>query len=843
MEYVEGGTLRERLGGVRSWRARLELLKAAGRGLAAAHAAGLVHRDFKPDNVRVGPDGRVRVTDFGIARVDVVGAEPAPTPARDPPACAVSEHEPARREPDGQPPSLVGRGTLCLGGGVPVGLGSASSLSPSGPLTLTGSVMRTVGYMAPEQALGQRVDARSDQFSFGVVLYAALYGEKPFADESFDAYVSALERPVPAPRAKADVPAWLRRVVLKGLSYSPSERSASMDALLAALDHDPLARRRRGALAIAGIVALGLAGWAVTRHEVPRAALCPSAASELAGTWDATAKDDVKRAFAATGAPSAGDSFARAAKALDAYASAWVTMRTEACEATIRRQQAPDVYRLRSECLREKTELRGLTSVLRRADPGVVASSVKAAYGLTAVSWCADVAGLRASPGLPADPAKRAQIVDALARIANASSLGSAGKTAEASAETAEALRIAREAGDRSTEAEARYEIARNAQRLGDYARAADELGVAMGAAYASGTDAALTHSAALLAFVVGDKLYRPDDATRALVMAHAGLERIGRSDELEAEVLSNETLLLLTQGYPDRAVPLLERVITDYRRTLGEHPRTALHLNNLGYADHLRGHDEEAIAPLTESRAMLESIYGRERYTRGIPICDLVAARLSLVELTEAKGLLTRALDVFDRESPAGYHAAWTLQYLSLAAALDGDPDAALAYGRRSVAIAGKLPSLQRLVPGSSVALADALLASSAPTEALSLCDRALEVQEKVGVIAPDRVYDWDALRCRGEALLAQHRSRDAVAPLERSVTLPRRVFPWDLARARLSLARALLETGGDADRARAVADEARKDLASLLYARTLIAPAEQWLDGTSLPYPVVTS
>ena len=113
--------------------------------------------------------------------------------------------------------------------------------------------------------------------------------------------------------------------------------------------------------------------------------------------------------------------------------------------------------------------------------------------------------------------------------------------------------------------------------------------------------------------------------------MCHAGLDRIGGSEDLEADVLTTEALLLVAQGYPERAAPLLERVIADSRRTLGDLPLTAIQLNNLGYALHLSGRNEDAIAPLTESRGMLEGIYGAEKYKSGIPICNLGAAHLAL--------------------------------------------------------------------------------------------------------------------------------------------------------------------------------------------------------------------
>ena len=118
---------------------------AAGRGLAAAHAVGLVHRDFKPGNVMLGADGRVRVLDFGIARALAASEPPRPaTPA------------------------------------TPATPGSTAITAFDTPLTMTGSVVGTPAYMAPEQLHDARSDPRGDQFSFCVALFEALHGVRPF---------------------------------------------------------------------------------------------------------------------------------------------------------------------------------------------------------------------------------------------------------------------------------------------------------------------------------------------------------------------------------------------------------------------------------------------------------------------------------------------------------------------------------------------------------------------------------------------------------------------------------------------------------------------------------------
>ncbi|HEY6174159.1 MAG TPA: serine/threonine-protein kinase, partial [Kofleriaceae bacterium] len=216
MEYVEGVTLRRWLAEPRTRHEIIAAFAAAGRGLHAAHVAGLVHRDFKPDNVLMASDGRARVTDFGLARWE--SAE-----ATDVPGDAPGDRSAAR----------------------------------SG-LTVDDAVMGTPGYLAPEQYAGGAVDARTDQFAFTCALYEALHGQRPFVGEP-----DAIREAVLAGRALAhprDLPAWLRRILERGLETDRERRFASMADLVAALEADPAARRRRRAIAIAAaavIVAVG----------------------------------------------------------------------------------------------------------------------------------------------------------------------------------------------------------------------------------------------------------------------------------------------------------------------------------------------------------------------------------------------------------------------------------------------------------------------------------------------------------------------------------------------------------------------------------------------------------
>jgi tetratricopeptide (TPR) repeat protein len=189
MELVTGGNLRRWLTTrQRSVGEVIDVFLQAGRGLAAAHAAGLVHRDFKPDNVLVGDDRRVRVTDFGLAR----HAGKAPI-------------DPSR------------------------------SAAVSLRLTATGAVHGTPGYIAPEQYEHQTFDARSDQFAFCVALWEALDRRRPFRGEDHPAIEVAVVTGAISEPSEGTIPRALRRVLERGLSVDPAARWPDIDALLAAI--------------------------------------------------------------------------------------------------------------------------------------------------------------------------------------------------------------------------------------------------------------------------------------------------------------------------------------------------------------------------------------------------------------------------------------------------------------------------------------------------------------------------------------------------------------------------------------------------------------------------------
>ncbi|MBK8240863.1 MAG: protein kinase [Nannocystaceae bacterium] len=222
MELVEGSTLREwLLAEPRSWSQVRDIFLAAARGLAAVHDAGLVHRDVKPSNILIGHDERVQIADFGLAR-------------------AFGSHDDGAGD-RGAPPL------------------HASTLEAS--LTRSGIAIGTPAYMSPEQHRGARVDARADQFGFGVALFEALHGVRPFAGDTSEQLHAAAASGTITATVVGRTPAWLRRVALRAIAADPAQRFESMHAIIDALQHDRRARRWRAVAASVALVVGGAAVW------------------------------------------------------------------------------------------------------------------------------------------------------------------------------------------------------------------------------------------------------------------------------------------------------------------------------------------------------------------------------------------------------------------------------------------------------------------------------------------------------------------------------------------------------------------------------------------------------
>ena len=364
----------------------LDAFLQAGRGLAAAHAAGIVHRDFKLDNVLMGHDGRVKVGDFGLART----VRPSP-------------------------------GDVTRAGAEDVALGASHE----------GEVVGTPAYMAPEQLRGAPADERSDQFSFCAALFEALYGVVPFEGTTLFTLLESMnsERFRAAPASVA-VPRWVRAVVLRGLRKRAEDRFPSMTAILAALEADPGRARRRllgvvSALAVAGL----LVGW-VARNRRAHALECGAIGQRAANAWSDADREAVERAFLATGRPYAGDTFERTSAALNAYAGQWSALAVTSCREG-HGEAKSNLAVKRTECFDARLgELQAFVGVLRRADAETLDRAVRGARALSSVEPCAGRDPLQGEP-VPSDPAARDEARALNQELRRATALRTAGRSAE----------------------------------------------------------------------------------------------------------------------------------------------------------------------------------------------------------------------------------------------------------------------------------------------------------------------------------------------------------------------------------------------------------------------------
>ena len=392
MEFIRGQSVRAWLKTSPEWSQIVETFLHAGRGVVAAHHAGLIHRDLKPANIMRDDQGAVKVLDFGLARL----AEP-----RD------------ADESDDLADSAV------------------SMSSVSSRLTQTNTVMGTPAYMAPEQLLGEVLDARTDQYSFCVALWEGLTGECPFVGDDFDTLVESKLAGAPAwPASAPPVPRTIVEALRRGLAPAAEGRWPSMESLLLRLAGDPARRRNRWLLGLAGLGVVALGGGTIQQWTQTRAQRCSGAERHLAGVWDEARRAEVESAVLGINRPYAHQVYRRALDGLDDYADAWQAAHTEACEATAERgEQSDRVLDLRMRCMaRAAQELRATVDTLAAADEVVVSHGDRLVADLRPLSQCGDLEALEAGAESPPLPRDEAVVATAREAIASANTLRVAGR-------------------------------------------------------------------------------------------------------------------------------------------------------------------------------------------------------------------------------------------------------------------------------------------------------------------------------------------------------------------------------------------------------------------------------
>lgn len=676
MELVKGRTLRAVLKERPKAAEFVRLLVAAGEGLAAAHRAGLVHRDFKPDNVLVGDDGQVKVLDFGLARI--APRDGAPSAA----STSTANSTPTAAQDDAGASSLLSA------------LGDASSTSRSGALsaslTQVGQLIGTPAYMAPELYEGAAADAKSDQFAFGVTLYLALAGALPWPARAEQRAPGA--RFVPPPFT-ADVDPRLARVALRCLSVAPADRYPSLDDALAELRVDPSAARQRRAIAAAVVVAVAAVVTVVGVAQA-NARRCSGFESRLAGVWDAEVRARAEAAFTKSERSFSTASFAGAARLLDAWSVAWVAAASESCTATqIDRRQSEEVGLLRQQCLDQRLdELRALTGVLATADAAVVERADKAVFALAPLSSCADAAALAATPRVPSDPAKSGDVSAARTHLAAAKAKLAAGLVEPAVVDANAARDAARALAYAPWEAEAELVLGNAHKAAGKSDDAVKALQQATRLALAAKHDAVAT-AAVLDAAEAASALGGDKDAV--FLDVGAALVARQKSRPLEVRRLEVAGVIAAAHGQFADAARSHEMALTAARGVFGEND-PALWRNEqlLGSSLAKAGAWAAAIPHYERALALKRAVSGDEHPDIATIFASLGGCYTNVGALDKAADALTRALDVreavFGRESPK---LVAPLNNLADLLRQKGELDAALAHVERGVAIAATKP------------------------------------------------------------------------------------------------------------------------------------------------------
>ena len=834
MELVVGRTLRSWLSErpTPRWQDCLQVFLAAGRGLGAAHDAGLVHRDFKPANCMVGDDGRVRVLDFGLARGTAV--VDTTTSAHDTPSSAP--------------------------------LDSA--------LTATGALVGTPAYMAPEQLRGSSVDAASDQFAFCVALYEGLVGVRPFSGSSAYALYEDVRRGSPRPpeSARTNVPAGLMQIVLRGVAYEPDARWPDMHALLEALAAFPVRRRRLRLAAIGGLAAT-IAGTGLVFAAQPEP--CAVEASMEVPGWAPEERAVVRSAVLSDGerARPAWETFDRAA---ERWAETWLEMRLEGClDARVRGRTTEGGYARQASCLDQRARRFSVYADELASKEAAWLSVDRFAAALPSLDECRNPTRLLSiDPPSPAVADAVGEVRDTLDR---AFALHVAGPVAEAQAQGDAAWARARELDSPQLRAEvnqfrARFRDGVSVEQpetmlleaFGDAEKARDDHLAARVAIQLIGLTAEAGHGRAARDWevVAAAKLGRIGDAPEVVAQLElasakfalrradhvAALEHIDRSlvgfeqtrgseSPMYVAALQDRALALELGNDSNAAAEAHATAVEANRATFGEHPATAYALFNRGNFWFERGENEHARRDHAAALAMLRGVDGQERLTARVMMA--LAWVDSMTGQTLDAGTLeaaVRPLEGLPATDPSRIEAAqWRAAMLLR---LD-EPRAALDL------YDGLVRTYQRLDPPPRVELA--LARSNAAECELKLgrfeaartrCIRALdELEEALPEGDPRLAYVLYGL---GESTLRLGNAVDARPHLERASKLLETGWGDVLQAARVhwSLAQALAEAPADSSRARASAETARAHFTTLgAEGASEVAAITQWLGELDEP------
>ncbi|HTL36682.1 MAG TPA: protein kinase [Kofleriaceae bacterium] len=683
MEYVRGETLRGWLSQEdRSWRQIVAMLVEAGQGLAAAHDAGLIHRDFKPENVLVGDDRRPRVGDFGLARV---GTAPATN---------------TRAQSSSSRDSVELAETA---------------------LTKEGTILGTPAYMAPEQLTGAEVDARCDQFAFCVVAWECLYGKRPFKGMDRD------ERPIAPPRS--DVPVRLRRVLERGLEMNPAARYGDMRMLLAAIQRASRPRTKQwiatvaaGVAVLSGVAYAGVGAYQQREHR----SACSLEGDRVAAVLGPEQQLAIHMRFLATRSPMAESAFEHAMSVLDPYAKRLAAKTTQSCLA-----EGPPVPS-RARCLASRTSrLAGLANVFGNATKGIVSRAPDSAWTASHSDPCTDQDPLLTErKGAPQDPVL-AKAYDEILTLRDAGRYEDELKGATA------LLEKARAAGDRETELDAllAMAMAQDELEMPERAKTFDEVAAL---AESLGRDTAAAGAYATMAANAARDQQDFTTAHRYLALARAKLDRLGNKNLatrgdlfiIEAKIFMDEYRWPEGEAAGRQGVALLEKALGP------NHPKLGVATGTWSQLLRMVDKRDEALVQSKRTLEIFTNAYGPDHPTTAGSSLNLAQSLIDVKQYDEARTRLLEADKVFMRtfgpKHPV-HISAWA--NLGEVEQMQEHWDLALDYDRRVLAMMESLGGAESAdASGARAAIAKVLSLSGKYGDAVAEQLRAVAILEKLG-------------------------------------------------------------------------------------------------------------
>lgn len=731
MHHVAGRTLRQWLTEGRSRDAVLEAFLAAGEGLRAVHEAGLVHGDFKPDNVLVDAEGSVWLSDFGLSRLVTELVQPA----------AADET-----------------------------VASGASPATSGARYVVG----TPGYLAPELREGGVPSVLSDQYAFCVSLYEALYGRRPPL-----ASAMAGDRAPSAPWSASR----LVRVLRKGLCPDPRGRFASMALLLDALERcTKKARRRRVMLWAGAALSVALLGGSA-RWLRDGESLCPPATAAWSGVWDESQRQQVTKVLSNSALSYAKTTVEQVTATLDRYRRDWLVVQREGClAARVRKEQSKELYAARMECLEERRQqAQALVTLLAGGpvgDPGLVANATQAALSLPRVAECADPDALFARLVTASEPlsnelrALRQQLV----RVA---ALRHVGRFKEGLAQ-AKSLQeeVMRHGG--ALRAEAEFELGSFLLVLGNQKESSAILEDSLWHALGNRKDRLAVEALVLLAYN-SSQLGNYAAGLQLSERARGLLPRTGHAPEEELEV---EQAVGVHLGFTKRipaALACMERVWRILQKTFGEEGHQAARFHQFrGSILANSGHMTEALVDQRRAVAIKQRMLGTAHPYTVAARRDVGATLYELGRYQDALRELEPLVAADGSRDAPDHYVDPVLLYLSLSYAESGQYQKAEHTARRVLSLVeqrdgGSVRDLQ-----ARLALGEALRGQGRLEEAENV------LRSYLGLVEKEEEPDEDALSMTLETLsgvlIDRGRTDEALKVALRALAIRERPHPGDV-------------------------------------------------------------